>query len=71
MKIFFSILTRRLAESVDGLNSSLAESVSELWHCKLWQTCVSGGRKRVVTGKEAILWYSTPHPEITIVSSCT
>jgi len=43
-KVFFSILTRRLAESVDGLNSSLAESVGELWRCKPGQKCVSGGR---------------------------
>jgi len=29
-KIFFSILSTRLAESVEGLNSSLAQSPSEL-----------------------------------------
>jgi len=29
-KCFFSILTRRLAESVEGLNSSLAQSPGEL-----------------------------------------
>jgi len=29
-KIFFSILTTRLAESVEGLNSSLAQSPGEL-----------------------------------------
>jgi len=29
-KIFFSILTIRLAESVEGLNSSLAQSPGEL-----------------------------------------
>ena len=30
-KRFFSILSRRLAESVDGLDSSLAQSPGELW----------------------------------------
>ena len=30
-KFFFSILTRRLAESVEGLNSSLALAASDLW----------------------------------------
>jgi len=30
MKIFFSILTTRLAESAEGLNSSLAQSPGEL-----------------------------------------
>jgi len=29
-KIFFSILTTRLAESVEGLNSSLAQSPAEV-----------------------------------------
>jgi len=29
-KIFFSIMTARLAESVDGLNSSLVQSPGEL-----------------------------------------
>ena len=33
-KIFFSILTTRLAESVDGLNSSLDQSPGELQDCK-------------------------------------
>jgi len=33
-KTFFSISTTRLAESVDGLNSSLAQSAGELWRCK-------------------------------------
>jgi len=32
-KTFFSISTRRLAESVDGLDSSLAQSAGELWSC--------------------------------------
>jgi len=32
--IFFKISTRRLAESVDALNSSLAESIGELWSWK-------------------------------------
>ena len=31
---FFSISSRRLAESVDGLDSSLAQSPGELWICK-------------------------------------
>ena len=39
-KIFLPILTRRFAESLDGLNSSLAESVGELWRCKLGQKCL-------------------------------
>jgi len=30
-KIFFSVLTGRLAGSVDALNSSLAQSAGELW----------------------------------------
>jgi len=34
-KIFFLKYTRRLADSVDGLNSSLAPSFGELWSCKL------------------------------------
>jgi len=42
-KIFFLFLTRRLAEPVDVLNSSLAESVGELWRRKFGQKCVSGG----------------------------
>ena len=33
-KSFILIQTRRLAESVDGLNSSLAQSAGELWNCK-------------------------------------
>jgi len=33
-KFFFSILTTRLAESVDGLDSSLAQSAGELLSCK-------------------------------------
>jgi len=50
-KTFFSISTRRLAESVDGLNSSLAQSTGELWRCKAlqkkWRTrdlkgCIGG-----------------------------
>jgi len=34
MKNFFSISTSRLAESVDGLNSVLAQSAGELQRCK-------------------------------------
>ena len=30
-KIFFSMSTRRLAESVEGLNSSLALAAGDLW----------------------------------------
>ena len=33
-KIFFSISTTRLVESVGGLNSSLSQSPGELWDCK-------------------------------------
>jgi len=33
-KKFFSISTRRLAESAEGLNSSVAQSADELQHCK-------------------------------------
>ena len=36
-KIFVSILTTRLAESVEDLNSSLAQSPGELWDCKALQ----------------------------------
>jgi len=32
--VFFSLLTTRLAESVDGLDSSLAHSPGEFWDCK-------------------------------------
>ena len=30
----FSFLTRRLAESFEGLNSSLVQSTGKLWSCK-------------------------------------
>jgi len=33
-KIFFSISTRRLAESVEGLNSSLALAAGDFWPIK-------------------------------------
>jgi len=33
-KNIFSLRTRRLAESFEGLNSSLAQSAGELWSCK-------------------------------------
>jgi len=36
-KRFFSILTTRLAESVAGLDISLAQSPVELWDCKVLQ----------------------------------
>jgi len=36
-KIVFFILTKRLAESVEGLNSSLAQSPDELSDCKVLQ----------------------------------
>ena len=36
-KKIFSILTTRLAESVEGLNSSLAQSPGELYDCKALQ----------------------------------
>jgi len=35
-KKIFSILTRRLAESVDALNSSLALAAGDLWPQKCW-----------------------------------
>jgi len=31
----FSLRTRRLAVSFEGLNSSLAQSTGELWSCKV------------------------------------
>jgi len=34
-KTFFSLQTRRLAESFEGLDSSQAQSTGELWSCKL------------------------------------
>jgi len=41
-KLFFSISSRRPAESEDGLNSSLVQSGGELYRCKLapkfWRT---------------------------------
>jgi len=36
-KIHFSILIRRLAESMKGLNGSVAQLVGELQHCKALQ----------------------------------
>jgi len=36
-QIFFSLWTRRLAESLEGLNSSLAQFTGELWNCKVAQ----------------------------------
>jgi len=36
-KTFFSILTTRLAESVDDLDSSLAQSPGKLYDCKVLQ----------------------------------
>jgi len=36
---------RRLAESVEGENTSLAQSVTELWCCKLGQKRGRGGTK--------------------------
>ena len=35
---FFSMLTRRLAESVEGLNSSLALAAGNLWPKKAGQS---------------------------------
>jgi len=35
--LFLSISSRRLAESVDGLDSSLAQPHGELWDCKILQ----------------------------------
>jgi len=34
-KFFFSLQTRRLATSSEGLNSSLVQSAEELWSCKV------------------------------------
>jgi len=42
-KKFFRVQTRRLAESSKGLNSSVAQSVEELW-------CWYGNRKLLVLG---------------------
>jgi len=42
-KTFFSISTRRLAESVEGLNSSLALAAGELWPKKGWPITVVKG----------------------------
>jgi len=42
---FCSIWTRRLVESVEGLNSSLAQSSGELWCCKLCKKVVSAEHK--------------------------
>ena len=36
-KLFFSILATRLAESAEGLNSSLAQSPGEVKDCKILQ----------------------------------
>jgi len=36
-KKLFKICSRRLCESVDGVNSSLAQSASESWRCKRFQ----------------------------------
>jgi len=41
-KKFFSISTTRLAESVEGLNSSLAQLVGELQRCKTLQKSGAG-----------------------------
>jgi len=34
-KKFFSLQTRRLAKSFEGLDSSLAQLTGELWSCKV------------------------------------
>jgi len=44
-KSFLSILSRRFAESGDGLNSSLAQSAGELWRCKALQKSDARGLK--------------------------
>jgi len=33
--VFFSLQARRLAESFEGFDNSLAQSTGELWSCKL------------------------------------
>jgi len=44
-KLFFSISTRRLAESVEGLNSSLTLTTGDLWPKKGWSIAVVKGLK--------------------------
>jgi len=34
-KKYFSLQTQRLAEAFEGLNSSLAQVVEELWSCQV------------------------------------
>jgi len=46
-KRFFPMSTRRLAESVDGLHSSLAQLPSELQDCKVLQKWGKPGTQRV------------------------
>ena len=45
------IWTRRLAESVDGLNSSLDQSAGELWSCKALQKSGYCGKKGAGHGR--------------------
>ena len=52
-KRFFSVCYRRLVESVEGLNNSLAQSAGEFWSCRMLQTLTKsgwGGTKRVKSG---------------------
>jgi len=47
---FFSLQTRRLAESIEDLISSLAQLTGKLWSCKMVRKSTSfsyTGRKRV------------------------
>jgi len=43
----FSISTKRLAESTDGLNSSPAQSAGKIWRCKALQKSSVRGTCRV------------------------
>jgi len=43
MKKILFISSSRLAESVEGLNSSIAQSPGELWLCKIFKNCKKSG----------------------------
>jgi len=49
----FSISGRRLAESVDGLDSSLAQPAGELWSC---EDLKSGVKKLARAGLQGLLF---------------
>ena len=52
-KHLFSISCRRLAESVDGLDSSLAQPAGELWSC---EDLKSGVKKLARAGLQGLLF---------------